>query len=236
MWLAHTSANCDGSSSNTFCSASSARVEPATAARRAKICAFCSTSESWNDFGKLSKASRPNCVSTSSRAAASMSGVIVAPRALFSWRATSTTISRCSACRAKSAETVSLPLPVTAAWPADETLAMKAGLSANWCSVSLNEDRSRESPLTVAALGFTVEQAEPTSAAAATAAAKPTILSRGCTAGEPTGGPPAAHRQAAAARARSRRPSTEGRPSSAPAAAPRRARPCTRRRARGDGT
>ena len=75
MWLAHTSANCDGSSSNTFFSASSARVEPATEARRAKICAFCSTSESWNDFGNAWNASRPNWVSTSSRAAASIRGV-----------------------------------------------------------------------------------------------------------------------------------------------------------------
>ena len=102
--------------------------------RSVKICAFWSTSRCWNDAGKrLEGVERRTGPATSSRAAASISGVTLAPRASFSCSATITTISRCSACRAKSADTVSLPLPVTDAWPLCETLAMKAGLSANCC-------------------------------------------------------------------------------------------------------
>ena len=198
---------------------------------------FCSTSASWNDFGKPSKASRPNCVSTSSRAAASMSGVIVAPRALFSWRATSTTISRWQRLAGE------VGRDGVAAVARHRRLAGRrdprdeGGVVGELVQRVVERGSIEGVAVDCGRVGFTVEQAEPTSAAAATAAARPTILSRGCTAGEPTGGPPAAHRQAGRS---SRKKSTHHRrqvgPSSAPAAAPRRAPPCTRLRVRGDGT
>ena len=210
------------SASKTFCSAASSSAEPATLARSVEDLRVLVDQPSWNDGGEALEGIEPELGTRRRRERPPRcSGVTLAPRrlVLLAWPPC-TTISRLQRLAGEvGRHGVAAVARDRRLAGSARLLAMKAGLSANCCSESVNDALSIESPLTVAALGFTVEQAEPTSAPTTTTDARARSWNGGARRASLSARshglrqPPSS---GAAARAGSRRPSTASRPSAAP--------------------